>query len=89
MANPMTADELEFVRAVEEYKKQKSKTFLPWTEVLSIIKALGYRKSVLNRKKTAKKTVEAGKKAVEANKKAVEVNKKTVEADKKTTEVKQ
>ncbi len=57
MANPMTADELEFVQAIETYKKEKSKHFLPWSEVLSILKALGYRKSMqYRRKKTPKKT---------------------------------
>lgn len=51
MANPISGDELEFVKAIEEYKKQNSKTFLSWTEVLSIVRDLGYRKSEVHRRK--------------------------------------
>ena len=51
MSNPMSQEELEFVRAIEQFKKEKSKTFLSWTEVLTIIKELGYRKSEQNRRK--------------------------------------
>ncbi len=53
MAQAMSQEELEFVRAVENYKKEKSKHFLSWTEVLSIFKELGYKKSALLRKKKA------------------------------------
>ena len=56
MANAMSAEELEFVHAIEEYKKEKSKHFLSWTEVLTIFKNLGYRKSEqFRRKKSTKK----------------------------------
>jgi len=37
-------DELEFLRAVDEYKAKHRKKFLANTELLAIIKGLGYRK---------------------------------------------
>ncbi|MEM7167850.1 MAG: hypothetical protein AAF581_20530 [Planctomycetota bacterium] len=54
MANALSGEELEFVRAIEEFKKAKSKTFLSWSEVLSIFKDLGYRKSEQMKRKRAK-----------------------------------
>jgi hypothetical protein len=40
----MTDEQFEFIRAVDQYKKLNSKPFPSWTEVLEIIKTLGYRK---------------------------------------------
>ena len=40
----MTDDQFEFVMAVEEYKRLNNRQFPSWTEVLDIIRALGYRK---------------------------------------------
>ncbi len=40
----MTADQFEFLMAINEYKKLNKKSFPSWTEVLDVIKALGYRK---------------------------------------------
>ena len=40
----MTAEQFEFIKAVDEYKKINSKPFPTWTEVLEILQALGYRK---------------------------------------------
>ena len=40
----LNQEELEFVRAIESYKKQHDKLFLSWTEVLEIVKDLGYVK---------------------------------------------
>lgn len=40
----MTDEQFAFVMAVSEYKKQNNKPFPSWTEVLEIVKALGYRK---------------------------------------------
>jgi hypothetical protein len=40
----MTDEQFGFVMAVDQYKKQNSKPFPSWTEVLEIVKALGYRK---------------------------------------------
>ncbi len=46
MAKPLNQEELEFVRAIEEYKKDNDKLFLSWTEVLGIAKKLGYSRPV-------------------------------------------
>ena len=50
MANPLARDELEFVQAIEKFKKEKSKLFLSWTEVLEIVKALGYVQTAQKKK---------------------------------------
>jgi hypothetical protein len=41
----MSDEQFEFVMAIDEYKKANSRPFPTWTEVLEIIKALGYRKT--------------------------------------------
>lgn len=40
----MTAEQFEFVMAIETYKKVNKKLFPTWTEVLEVIEQLGYRK---------------------------------------------
>ncbi len=40
----MSAEQFEFLMAVQEYKSKNAKPFPTWTEVLEVIKALGYRK---------------------------------------------
>jgi len=40
----MSDEQFEFVMAIEQYKRQNARPFPTWTEVLEIIKALGYRK---------------------------------------------
>ena len=40
----MTPEQFEFIRAVNEYKQVNHRPFPTWTEVLDIMKALGYRK---------------------------------------------
>lgn len=40
----MSDEQFEFLMAVEEYKKENSRPFPTWTEVLELIRALGYRK---------------------------------------------
>ena len=40
----MTAEQFEFILAIEEYKKVNKRPFPTWTEILDIIRALGYRK---------------------------------------------
>lgn len=40
----MSDEQFDFLMAIEEYKKQNSRPFPTWTEVLDLIKALGYRK---------------------------------------------
>lgn len=40
----MTDEQFEFLMAIDQYKKANQKPFPTWTEVLEVIKALGYRK---------------------------------------------
>lgn len=40
----MTDEQFEFLMAVDQYKKENLRPFPTWTEVLEVIKALGYRK---------------------------------------------
>ena len=40
----MTDEQFEFIMTVDQYKKLNNRPFPTWTEVLEIIKALGYRK---------------------------------------------
>jgi hypothetical protein len=39
-----SSDELEFMRAIEDYKKRTGRKFPSWSEVLRIAKGLGYEK---------------------------------------------
>jgi hypothetical protein len=40
----MSEDQFEFLMAIEEFKRLNARPFPSWTEVLEVIKALGYRK---------------------------------------------
>lgn len=40
----MSDEQFEFLLAIDEYKKKNTRPFPTWTEVLEVIKALGYRK---------------------------------------------
>jgi len=40
----MTDEQFEFIMAVDQYKRANRRPFPTWTEVLEVIKALGYRK---------------------------------------------
>lgn len=40
----MSDEQFEFLMAIEEYKRANAKPFPTWTEVLEVMKALGYRK---------------------------------------------
>ena len=40
----MTEEQFEFLMAIDEYKKINSRPFPTWTEVLEVVKAIGYRK---------------------------------------------
>ena len=40
----MTDEQFEFLMAVNEYKRVNKRPFPTWTEVLDVMKALGYRK---------------------------------------------
>jgi hypothetical protein len=40
----MTDEQFEFLMAINEYKRVNKRPFPTWTEVLDVIRALGYRK---------------------------------------------
>ena len=40
----MTNEQFEFLMAIDQYKRANQKPFPSWTEVLEVVKALGYRK---------------------------------------------
>ncbi len=40
----MSDEQFEFLLAIEEYKRKNTRPFPTWTEVLEVIKAMGYRK---------------------------------------------
>ena len=40
----MSAEQFEFVMAIETYKKVNKRMYPTWTEVLEVIRALGYKK---------------------------------------------
>jgi len=40
----MSQEQFEFLMAIDEYKRKNTRPFPTWTEVLEVIKALGYRK---------------------------------------------
>ncbi|MBN1974001.1 MAG: hypothetical protein JW787_10210 [Sedimentisphaerales bacterium] len=40
----MSQEQFDFLMAIDEYKQKNSRPFPTWTEVLDVIKALGYRK---------------------------------------------
>ena len=40
----MTDEQFEFVKAVDEYKRLNKRPFPTLTEILEIVKALGYRR---------------------------------------------
>ncbi len=40
----MSQEQFDFLMAIDEYKQKNSRPFPTWTEVLEVVKALGYRK---------------------------------------------
>jgi len=40
----MSEEQFEFLMAVDEYKRKNARPFPTWTEVLEVVKAMGYRK---------------------------------------------
>ena len=44
----LTLEEIEFVRAVDHYKRKFNRPFPTWSEVLAIVKGLGYTKDSLS-----------------------------------------
>ncbi len=43
----LTLEEIEFVRAVDRYKRKFNRPFPTWSEILAIVKELGYAKDSL------------------------------------------
>ncbi|HUG93749.1 MAG TPA: hypothetical protein VML55_23165 [Planctomycetaceae bacterium] len=39
-----SAEEVEFMRAMDEYKRRSGRQFPTWSEVLEVLRAMGYRK---------------------------------------------
>ena len=39
-----TADEIEFMKAMDDYKRRSGRQFPTWSEVLEVLRSLGYRK---------------------------------------------
>ena len=48
MLESLSTEQLEFIKAIEHYKNEK-KLFLSWSEVLDILKNLGYQKVAARR----------------------------------------
>ena len=48
MLDSLSSEELQFIKAIEKYKAESGKLFLSWTEVLKIVKKLGYKKLAKN-----------------------------------------
>ena len=44
----LTLDEIEFARAIDHYKQKFNRPFPAWSEVLAIVKELGYTKDSLS-----------------------------------------
>ena len=42
---PLLPEEMEFINAINAYKTKHSRPFPTWSEVLHVLKALGYRKA--------------------------------------------
>ncbi len=42
---PVDDESMEFIQAIEAFKKAKRRPFPTWVEVLHVLKDLGYRKS--------------------------------------------
>ena len=40
----MSDEQFQFLMAIDEYKKKNDRPFPTWTEVLEVVKAMGYRK---------------------------------------------
>ncbi len=43
-ADEANREVLEFLQAVDKYKRKTNKSFPTWSEILTILKSLGYRK---------------------------------------------
>ena len=43
-ATPVEDEELEFIQAIEAFKSESGQLFPSWSEVLQVLKSLGYHK---------------------------------------------
>jgi len=43
-STPVDEEALEFIKAIEKFKEEKGRSFPTWSEVLQILKSLGYKK---------------------------------------------
>jgi len=39
-----SADEIEFMRAMDDYKRKSGRMFPTWSEVLEVVRSIGYQK---------------------------------------------
>ncbi|MBI3863615.1 MAG: hypothetical protein HY290_17125 [Planctomycetia bacterium] len=39
-----TADEIEFMRAMDDYKRKSGRQFPTWSEVLEVVRGMGYKR---------------------------------------------
>ena len=65
MLESLSTEQLEFIKAIENYKNEKKKLFLSWSEVLNILKDLGYQK-VAARRRTSTEASSTPEKSVNA-----------------------
>lgn len=47
-STPVESDELEFIQAIETFKQEQNEPFPTWSQVLQLLKRLGYRKLTLS-----------------------------------------
>lgn len=46
MLDTLSSEELVFIKAIDKYKVESNKNFISWTEVLKIVKDLGYHRTI-------------------------------------------
>ena len=63
MLESLSTEQLEFIKAIENYKNEKKKLFLSWSEVLDILKNLGYQKVAARKEICQESTYSANKPA--------------------------
>jgi len=44
-AGELSTEVMEFINAIDEYKRQRRRPFPNWSEIFEIVKALGYKRS--------------------------------------------
>jgi UDP-N-acetylmuramyl tripeptide synthase len=84
MARPVNQEELDFLKAIEDYKKKGDKLFLSWTEVLSIVKDLGYSRTLRTKNNKKTETVKASQSAKSQSAKTQSAKSKSAKSKGKT-----